>query len=93
MTLTKAFLTVLLSMALGGVIGGGIGYAVGRFFPDALRVQFRHAAQPEVDPVQVGTGIGIPQGVMLGAVVGLGITAVMAWHDARVRRQTGAGAS
>lgn len=85
MTARTAFLTVFAFLATGGVIGTAAGYAIGRHFPDALRAQFRSMREDGLDPVHVGVGIGLPQGMMLGALAGVAVVAVLAWHSARTR--------
>lgn len=86
MTVRTAFLTVIGFLAAGGAVGGATGYIVGTYFADALRVQFRQLRDDGLNPVQVGVGIGIPQGMMLGALAGVAVVAILAWHASRTRR-------
>ncbi|MFO0852095.1 MAG: hypothetical protein U0871_26555 [Gemmataceae bacterium] len=86
MTVRTAFLTVIGFLLAGGLIGGGTGYVVGAYFADALRVQFRQLRDDALNPVQVGVGIGIPQEWMLGALAGVAVVAILAWHASRTRR-------
>lgn len=88
MTPAKAILGVMICMVIGAAIGGSIGFLIGRFSPDALRVQFRAANDPGIDPVQIGLGIGLPQGCMLGAAVGVALVAILSWHDVRTRERS-----
>lgn len=85
MTVTKAFVVVLAFLLTGGAIGGGVGYLIGRYFPDALRAQFRQQVG-ELDPVQIGVGIGVPQGMMLGALAGVAVVGILAWQTVRTFR-------
>ena len=87
MTLIRAFVTVLVFLLTGGAIGGGVGYVIGRHFPDALRAQFRPALGNDLDPVQIGVGIGIPQGMMLGALAGVAVVGILAWQTVRTVRR------
>ncbi len=86
MNLTKAFVAVLAFLLAGGAVGGGTGYVIGAFFPDALRAQFRPALGDELNPVQVGVGLGLPQGLTLGAVVGVAVVGILAWQTVRTHR-------
>ena len=86
MNLARAFVAVLAFMLTGGAVGGGVGYLIGRCFPDALRAQFRAGLGDELDPVQVGVGLGIPQGLMLGALAGVAVVGIVAWHAVRTHR-------
>lgn len=83
MSIRSAFLTVFGFLAVGGVVGTAAGYAIGRHFPDALRAQFRSMREDGLDPVHVGVGIGLPQGMMLGALAGVAVVAILAWQSAR----------
>lgn len=83
MTLTRAILGVLICMVIGAVIGGSVGFLIGRFFPQALQMQFRLGNN--FDPVQIGVGIGLPQGLMLGAAVGVALVAILAWREVRIQ--------
>ncbi len=91
MTLARAFVTVLAFLLAGGSIGGGTGYVIGAFFPDALRAQFRPALGDDLNPVQIGVGIGIPQGMMLGALAGVAVVAILAWQSVRTHRPAATG--
>lgn len=86
MNVGKAFGAVLGFLLTGGAIGGGVGYVIGRYFPDALRVQFRGGLADDLDPVQVGVGLGIPQGMMLGALAGVAVVGILAWQTTRTPR-------
>jgi membrane protein YqaA with SNARE-associated domain len=83
MTITKAILTVVICMAIGALIGGSVGFLIGYFTPHALAMQFRLGNN--FDPVQVGVGVGIPQGLMLGAAVGVVLVAIMSWREVRMQ--------
>lgn len=78
MTLTKAFTIVGICLVVGAVIGGLIGWFIGMMFPEAYAWSRR-------DPVHIGVGLGIPQGVTLGAFIGVLLTAIMAWYDVNTR--------
>ena len=83
MTITKAILSVVICMAIGALIGGSVGFLIGYFTPQALAMQFRLGNN--FDPVQIGVGIGIPQGLMLGALVGVALVAILSWREVKMR--------
>lgn len=83
MTIAKAILAVLVCMLIGAVIGGSVGFVIGFFTPQALEMQFRLGNR--FDPVQIGVGIGIPQGLMLGAAVGVVLVGILSWREVKMR--------
>lgn len=83
MTITKAILAVLICMIIGAIIGGSVGFLIGYFTPHALAIQFRLGN--DFNPVQVGVGIGIPQGLMLGSAVGVALVAIISWREVRMQ--------
>ncbi|MGL4462539.1 MAG: hypothetical protein ACRC1K_10310 [Planctomycetia bacterium] len=80
---TIAFCTVLFAG-----LGGGVGWALGTYFPGYYRSVFRGGNEPWFDPVAVGVGQGLTQGVAGGVVVGLAVVAILAWRESRLRRIT-----
>ena len=90
MMLARALVTVFVCLMLGSVLGTGVGYVVGTAFPDAIRVQFRRTGDPAVNVVQIGAGLGLIQGTMLGAGVGVVLAGILAWHDVRTRARSNA---
>jgi len=63
------------SAFLGGLIGLGIGAALGTFVPGYYRSVFHGGDNPQFDSVAVGIGQGLTQGVVFGGVVGV----VLVW--------------
>ena len=70
---------------VGGVVGMGIGAALGTFVPGYYRSVFVGGYDPHFDPVAVGIGQGLTQGVMFGGLVGLALVALFYWHRSRRR--------
>ncbi len=85
MTIVKAILTVLACMLIGAVIGGAAGFVIGAYTPQALAMQFRLGNN--FDPVQIGVGLGIPQGLMLGAAVGVALVGILSWREVRIKKR------
>jgi hypothetical protein len=76
------------SAFLGGLVGLGIGVALGSFVPGYYRSVFSNGADPNFDPVAVGIGQGLTQGVVFGGIVGLVLVAMFYWHHSRSARGT-----
>jgi hypothetical protein len=86
MAIGRAILTVAACSVLFSLLGGAAGYLLGTLIPGYYRGVFRAGDLRGFDPVQVGTGLGVSQGLMGGAVVGLILVALVAWHDAQSGR-------
>jgi len=84
MTIAKGFLITTLSAIAFGLVGSLIGYAMGVYAPDYYRVVFRLPEVMELNPIQLGVGLGLTQGLGTGIVVGLVIVVVVAWYNSRV---------
>lgn len=84
MTLQRASLFVGASTLLGGIAGASIGSFLGRTMPGYYRGVFVTGSDPAFDPVAVGFGQGLTQGLAGGAAVGICLVAIVAWHDVRV---------
>ena len=89
MTVAKALITVFLTAAVLGVTGGLVGLALGEWTPDYVRQMFPRGDHPDFDPVQMGVGAGVNQGLIWGIVVGLVIVGLVSWHQSRLARLGG----
>jgi hypothetical protein len=78
------------SAILGGLLGSVGGAALGAFVPDYYRSVIPGSDRPGFDPLAVGIGLGLTQGIMFGAVVGLALAAMYYWHHSRVAKQQAA---
>jgi hypothetical protein len=83
MFLLTAYLLVGASAVLGAVAGGLIGYGMGAALPGYYRGVFASGREPWFDPVHVGVGLGITQGLLAGLAVGAVV--VLAWALVRSR--------
>ena len=77
MTIPRALKTIVGCTVVGGVIGTTLGYSIGRFLPDAYRSLFEGGHDPNFAPVAVGIDLGLSQGLMLGALVGIAATLIV----------------
>jgi hypothetical protein len=91
MTFARALINVLATTLLLALLGTGAGYALARFSPGYYRSIFRSGNDATFDPVNVGVGLGLTQGLAAGVVVGLALVALLCWRDVRrVQAETGA---
>ena len=63
----RGFLIVLCSGAVGALLGLVFGSLLGSVAPDYYRAVF---GNPNLNPIQVGVGLGLTQGLGTGIVVG-----------------------
>jgi hypothetical protein len=82
-SLGKAFLVVVASSVVFAAIGGIIGYGIGSYMPGYYRSVFENGSRADFNPVEVGIGQGITQGVVGGAIVGLALVAIVVWRGKR----------
>jgi hypothetical protein len=68
-----------------GLIGLGIGAALGTIVPSYYRSVFSNGTEPGFDPVAVGVGQGLTQGVVFGGVIGLALVAMFYCYRSRSR--------
>jgi hypothetical protein len=84
MTVFKAFAIILTSAIGFALVGGGVGWTLGTVTPAYYRTVYGYAGQrPGFDPVQVGLGLGITQGLVCGVFVGVVVVLAVAWHQSR----------
>ena len=76
--------TVFGSATLGGIIGCAVGMMMGKLVPGYYRSIFNGGDQPGFDPVAVGIGQGLSQGIAFGGFVGLVVVALFCWYRSRV---------
>ncbi len=85
MTLPLALATVAGCTLVTGLVGGAVGLALGTQAPAYYRSVFRHGNEPWFDPPSVGLGLGLSQGLILGALVGLSLVALFLWRDSQAK--------
>lgn len=82
----RAVSTVVVTAALGGGAGTGIGWLLGTQMPNYYRSVFMGGSDPNFDPVAVGIGQGLTQGLAGGLVVGTAIVALLVWREIIIER-------
>lgn len=91
MNIPKALATVA-GTALGfGIAGTALGALLGKIAPSFYHLMFRYRDQPDLEPVELGIGLGLTQGVIWGMVIGTLLVAILAWRETRLARKDGAG--
>jgi hypothetical protein len=75
--------TVFGAAFAGGVLGLMIGAALGTFAPGYYRSVFASGNSANFDPVAVGIGQGLTQGVVFGGLIGLALVAMFYWYRSR----------
>lgn len=80
----RAIGSVAIASILFGAIGMAIGYLIGSFMPGYYRSVFVGGDSPDFDPLTVGIGQGLTQGVVLGAAVGLILVLASWWKEAKL---------
>lgn len=83
MTWGKGIVIVVVTTIVGAIGGTAIGVLLGLFVPGYYRSVFGGSNMPGFDPVAVGIGQGLTQGIAFGAVVGLGVVAAISVFKAR----------
>ncbi|MHC4406687.1 MAG: hypothetical protein ACYTG0_44255, partial [Planctomycetota bacterium] len=63
MTLQKAVAVIVASTIVLALVGLGVGFALGKLVPEYYRSVFSGGRDPRFDPVPVGIGQGLTQGL------------------------------
>ncbi len=88
-TLIWSIAAVFGTAFLGGLIGLGIGATLGSLVPNYYRSVFFNGDAPGFDPIAVGIGQGLTQGVVFGGVIGLVLVGMFYWYRSRLGRSSG----
>lgn len=83
MTVARGFRIILGSGTALGAAGAGLGYLLGRHAPAYYRSVFAGGDSPGFDPVQVGFGLGLTQGLIAGHIVGSVVVLAVAASEFR----------
>ena len=77
---------VVASTVAGALAGTAIGFCLGKFAPGYYRSVFWAGQLQDFDPVAVGIGQGLTQGLAFGAIVGIALVAVLCWYHTRLEK-------
>lgn len=86
MQVTKALATVV-GTALGfGAGGTAVGALLGRYAPGFFRQMLPLRDPSNFEPVELGIGLGLTNGLGWGLAIGVLIVAILAWKETRLAR-------
>lgn len=80
----RAITWITVTSVLFALIGAGVGYLIGSKMPGYYRSVFDGGNSPYFDPVAVGFGQGLTQGLALGVTVGLILVLASWWKESRL---------
>lgn len=86
MNVVKALATVVATAVVFGVCGTGIGMFLGKMAPSFLQHAVRATAGEALDPMELGIGLGLTNGLTWGLVIGILTVAILAWKESRFAR-------
>jgi hypothetical protein len=86
MNVLKALATVVATAVVFGMAGTGIGMFLGKMAPSFLRHAVGSSAEEGLDPMELGIGLGLTNGLTWGLVVGILAVAILAWRESRLSR-------
>ncbi|MAS93741.1 MAG: hypothetical protein CMO55_11170 [Verrucomicrobiales bacterium] len=87
MNYRRSILTIFLSGIIFSLLGGTIGFLLGKFLPDYYQGVFSAGQNPEFNPIAVGVGQGVTQGLMAGIAIGLIVIIIDVLSQARRHRK------
>ena len=71
---------------LGGLGGLAVGAGIGYFVPNYYRSVFSSGNEPHFDPVAVGIGQGLTQGLGFGLIAGVALVVAFWWYKSRLQK-------
>ena len=72
--------------AICGLIGMILGAILGAFVPSYYETVFSAENSPGFNPVAVGVGLGLTQGVVFGGLAGVALVAAYYWYETRLAK-------
>jgi hypothetical protein len=82
----RAVLMVLAATGIGAMIGVAIGLVIGTIAPEFFELLLPRASDAIQRPAAFGAAIGLANGVLCGAGIGVVLVGVVAWLRVRVAR-------
>ena len=87
MNVLKALATVVGTAVGFGVCGIGIGAFLGRITPSFFRQMLPLRDPASFNPVELGIGLGLTNGLGWGLAIGVLLVAILAWRETRLARK------
>ncbi len=87
MNVTKALTTVVGTAAGFGIAGTLIGMLLGKIAPGFFRQMLPLRDPGSFNPLELGIGLGLTNGLGWGVVVGVLLVAILAWKETRLVRK------
>ena len=84
MNVFKALATVVGTAVGFGIAGTGIGAFLGNFTPAFFRNVLPFRDPETFDPMELGVGLGLVNGLIWGMVIGILIVAILSWKEVRL---------
>jgi hypothetical protein len=87
MNVTKALATVVGTAVGFGAAGTAIGLFLGKVAPGFFRQMLPLRDPASFNPLELGIGLGLTNGLGWGLVVGVLLVAIIAWKETRLARK------
>jgi hypothetical protein len=87
MNVTKALATVVGTAVGFGAAGTAIGVLLGKVAPGFFRQMLPLRDPANFNPLELGFGLGLTNGLGWGLVVGVLLVAIIAWKETRLTRK------
>lgn len=88
MNILKAIVTVA-GTAIGfAAFGGAVGAGLGKYAPAYYRQTFYVRDSANFEPIELGLGLGITQGLIWGICVGVLIVVILVWKEIRIAKSS-----
>ncbi len=87
MNVLKALATVAGTAISFGICGMGIGAFLGRLAPGFFRQMLPLRDPATFNPMELGIGLGLTNGLGWGLAIGVILVAILAWKETRLARK------
>jgi hypothetical protein len=87
MNVTRALATVVGTAAGFGAAGMALGVFLGKVAPGFFRQMLPLRDPASFNPVELGIGLGLTNGLGWGLVVGVLLVAIISWKETRLARK------
>lgn len=91
MNVFKALATVVGTAVGFGIAGTTIGAFLGKYTPGLFLSLLPYRDSEVFDPMEVGIGLGLVNGLAWGIVIGILVVAILSWREVRLSQRDGRG--